>query len=185
MTNFERCVDFLLDLEGGFVDNAYDKGGPTKFGITLRALQNHRSTPVSATDVKNLSKEEASQIYLIDYWNMNRLGVIRPWRIALVIFCHVVHSGPISGFLAVQKTLNESFGQRLFLDGVFGVKTELALAMVKDEALFCHRLIQVIQNHYAEVCAKDYSQLRFLRGWMRRSFLIEDYVMGPDRQGTV
>ena len=34
MERFERILDYLLRVEGGYSDDEHDKGGKTKYGIT-------------------------------------------------------------------------------------------------------------------------------------------------------
>lgn len=173
MNTFEKCIEVILVLEGDYVDHPADRGGPTKYGITLQSFQHHqKSGLVKSSHIKFLSKEEAIQIYLVDYWNPLRLGQIASSKIALIIFSHIVHSGPVSGVKSLQKTLNTSFGNKLFIDGVLGPKTELALAQVKDEKKMCRGLLQNIQIYYARVCEIKPDQIVFLEGWLKRSHVL-------------
>ncbi|RMF69946.1 MAG: hypothetical protein D6740_08910, partial [Alphaproteobacteria bacterium] len=41
-----RLLDRLIAREGGFVAHAADRGGPTKYGITLATLSAWRGRPV-------------------------------------------------------------------------------------------------------------------------------------------
>ena len=47
----QTLIAELIQREGGYVDDPDDRGGPTKYGITLATLQAWRHTPVSAADV--------------------------------------------------------------------------------------------------------------------------------------
>lgn len=64
---FLNFIPFVLDHEGGTYENdPDDPGGPTKWGI------DHRSHP--DVDIKNLTKDEAIQIYYESYWQPNSCG---------------------------------------------------------------------------------------------------------------
>ncbi|WP_420267002.1 glycoside hydrolase family 108 protein [Candidatus Magnetominusculus dajiuhuensis] len=58
--NFGKSIAFVLDAEGGYVNNPDDPGGETNYGISKRAYPN--------IDIKNLSVGEAKDIYHRDYW---------------------------------------------------------------------------------------------------------------------
>lgn len=51
---------FVLDHEGGYSNDPTDPGGETKYGISKRAHPN--------LDIKNLTPEQALDIYLKEYW---------------------------------------------------------------------------------------------------------------------
>jgi lysozyme family protein len=176
VTNFEAAVALVLKLEGGYVNHPHDQGGPTKYGITLRMLTHHRQAVVSFKDVENLTEKEASDIYLENFWNHARLGNVPQKKVAMVLFAHIVHTGPLSAIKALQKTLNLHFGQMLFIDGVFGSRTEIALSNVTDEDLLCRKLIQTMQLYYLECCENKSSNMVFLKGWLNRSFAVWDAV---------
>jgi lysozyme family protein len=70
--NFGNCLAFVLEQEGGYVDDPLDPGGATNLGITLHVLSDWRHTAVTKIDVQNLSREEAGAIYRARYWNVVR-----------------------------------------------------------------------------------------------------------------
>ena len=57
---FDEIIDNVLESEGGYVNDKDDAGGETNMGISKKAYPD--------LDIKNLSKEEAKQIYYEDYW---------------------------------------------------------------------------------------------------------------------
>src|SRR5581483_6485086 len=61
----QAIIDRVLRYEGGFVNNAFDKGGPTNFGITAATLGAWRrlGRPATVEEVKALTAAEAGQIY--------------------------------------------------------------------------------------------------------------------------
>lgn len=58
--NFEAAMKFIFKWEGGYVNDPDDPGGETKYGISKRAYPN--------VDIKNLTKDQAKEIYFRDYW---------------------------------------------------------------------------------------------------------------------
>lgn len=58
----------LLKHEGGYVDHPRDPGGATNMGITIGTLREYRGRPVTKEDVRNLTVEEATEIYRLRYW---------------------------------------------------------------------------------------------------------------------
>jgi lysozyme family protein len=60
MDNFKFAMKFTEKWEGGYVNDPQDPGGETKYGISKRAYPK--------LDIKNLSIDEAYEIYYRDYW---------------------------------------------------------------------------------------------------------------------
>lgn len=58
---FDGAVERVLAVEGGFVDDASDRGGATNFGISSRAHPD--------VDVASLTRDQAKAIYRREYWN--------------------------------------------------------------------------------------------------------------------
>ena len=63
----EDIIDGIIKREGGYVNNPADRGGPTKFGITLKTLKAWRGSPVTAWGVEGLGEDEAREIYESEY----------------------------------------------------------------------------------------------------------------------
>ncbi len=61
-------IEFILEREGGYVNDPADPGGETNFGISKRAYPN--------VDIKNLTREGAIAIYQRDY--LNKTGTTDP-----------------------------------------------------------------------------------------------------------
>lgn len=60
--SIEGIISAIIEREGEFVDHPDDKGGPTKFGITLNTLSTFRARKVTVDEVKALSRSEAFNI---------------------------------------------------------------------------------------------------------------------------
>jgi hypothetical protein len=58
--NFDKAFEFTVGLEGGYSNDPNDPGGETKYGISKRFNPE--------VDVKNLTLEQAKDIYRRKYW---------------------------------------------------------------------------------------------------------------------
>src|SRR4051794_14706787 len=68
---FQRCLDFTLTQEGGFVDDPYDPGGATNMGITLATYRSWDHDPaLGIADVRAMSRQTAAAIYYAMYWSV-------------------------------------------------------------------------------------------------------------------
>lgn len=126
---FDRAVAFVLDREGGYVNDPKDRGGETKYGISKRAHP--------ALDIKNLTKDDAIAIYRRDYWDGLKCDDLDS-QLAFVVFDTAVNMGK---------------GRALAL-----------LSQTKDWSVY---LLYRTQR-YLDIVAKNPSQERFKRGWLRR-----------------
>ena len=84
VTNLDRALAFTLRWEGGYVNDVNDPGGVTKYGISQRSFPD--------LDIKNLTLEEAKEIYRVKYWEAIN-GDARPFHEAVAIFDFAVNSG--------------------------------------------------------------------------------------------
>ena len=67
--NFDFCLETVLKLEGGFVDNPRDPGGATNWGLTRYTISAFEHEPVSVYAVRNFPREKAGEIYRALYWD--------------------------------------------------------------------------------------------------------------------
>jgi len=169
MSNFNPCFQKLMEVEGGFVNNTLDRGGATKFGITIPTLSGYMNKTATVDDIARLTELDASRIYSALYWDAIHLDDITDWRVAYCLFDQVVNRGQIPAVRNMQKALNKNLSNAdLKEDGVFGPKT----AMIINA-----QIPEFVGSWYLEMCQLDYvrivefnqSQLVFLRGWLDRT----------------
>ncbi|MGC0224911.1 glycoside hydrolase family 108 protein [Pseudooceanicola nitratireducens] len=160
--NFPACFAITLKHEGGYVDHPRDPGGATNMGIIRATLAKWRGRAVSKQEVRDLSQNEAAQIYRRNYWDAVK-GDALPDGMDLVAYDGGVNSGPRRGAQWLQKGLGVS------VDGKIGNQTLTA-------ALNCRNGVEAIQI----ACAARMGFLRglrtfstFGRGWSRRVAGIE------------
>lgn len=91
--SFERALEWLLPIEGGYVNHPSDTGGATNMGVTQAVYDAWRaSRGLEPVSVKHLTRNEAAAIYKERYWDRVD-GDSRPYAEALAIFDFAVHSG--------------------------------------------------------------------------------------------
>jgi len=169
--HFKQAFNHVLNVEGThYTNHPMDKGGPTKFGITLSRLRlwrnNKRLGPAS---VKTLSRDEAAEIYKSMYWDRWRLDEVKSERIALVMFDQCVNWGPGKRTSKrVQKSLNKMGIKKLVVDGDIGPKTLRALNSVNDKAFVLSYMFDA-QDYYCDLVYRKRTQIVFLKGWINRT----------------
>ena len=82
--SFSLAIKFTLRWEGGYVNHPSDPGGETKFGISKRAYPD--------VDIKNLTEDQAKNIYYQDYWLPAGCEDLEP-LLAICVFDAAVNVG--------------------------------------------------------------------------------------------
>jgi lysozyme family protein len=131
LNEFRRALKFVLAHEGGYVNDPKDPGGETKWGISKKTYP--------SLDIKNLSPEQASEIYAKDYWDpcgCDTLG----WPLSAVAFDSAVNLGPVRiiGWLRITP-------QPSAID-----------------------MLELRRQHYINICNKNTNLIKFSRGWWNR-----------------
>jgi lysozyme family protein len=167
-----EIIDDVIRREGpNYTNRAADRGGPTKFGITLKTLQS-RKPGATADDVRALTEREARQIYIDDYVERPGFNSLPdPLRPLLVDFG--VTSGPGRAIRALQIAVGST------ADGIMGPDTRQKLATYDSKDVYASVLRQYI-GHFVSVVLNDKKILAFrkdhddtqienLRGWLNRA----------------
>jgi lysozyme family protein len=64
----EDIIDRIILAEGGiYTNDPDDAGGPTRWGITIPVLSKHRKRQVNANDIRILARDEAEDIYRVQF----------------------------------------------------------------------------------------------------------------------
>lgn len=172
---FERILDKTLRWEGGFSDDEDDRGGATKYGITigtLRALQKDldKDGKITAEDVKRLTLEEAQEIYKEHYFLNPKIHLL-PESIQPVMFDMCVNHGPKRAVLTLQHVINQTGVAQIEEDGDIGKITARAADLTF--VAMGHYLINAIcderQAFYNRIVASNPTQQKFINGWTNRT----------------
>lgn len=176
MTPFDLAFKHLMDVEGGFSNHKNDRGGPTKFGITLATLAAFCKTQVSMEDMKNLNEATAKLIYQNLYWTGNGLGQVKDTKLVCILFDQIVNRGPQTVIKYLQANLNLRFETHLKVDGKLGPKTA-SVINAKPALSVSLLVIQDAQKAYLEIAHRNPSQNVFLRGWLNRTWKLLDVLI--------
>lgn len=155
-------IDGILQHEGSAYTNVPgDRGGPTRYGITLKTLAAWRKVPVLPTDVQLLTEEEARAIYQHEYIIEPGFSQIADDALRVAVIDAGVNSSPKRATGWLQLALGVK------VDGVLGTETIGALATTNATSVL-HRFLLYRLEHLAKMCEHDPEQRKFAAGWLIR-----------------
>ena len=153
MTLFDKIIPVILKNEGGFTQDPNDPGNyangelkGTNYGISAASYP--------TLDIKNLTREEAIEIYRKDYWNP-LLEFLTDPDAALQIFDMCVNAGTYRAIRMAQYT------SKAFEDGILGQGT---IKAINASECFVERYKTARIKYYASLQNAD----RYLKGWTNR-----------------
>lgn len=170
MAKASILTPFILYWEGGdkYSELSADRGGPTKYGITLATWQKvgydkNGDKHITKEDVKLLTMDDFNMVFRQTFWTKLMADDILDQSVANM----VVDFAYNSGVCRVAKRLQTIVG--VTADGVVGNKTIAAVNHYKFGAkvLFCALKADRIK-YLKGVAAGNASQKRFLAGWLNR-----------------
>lgn len=188
------AVSKLLGVEGGFVDDRADRGGATKYGISLRFLKaegsidhNHDGLKdfdldmdgdIDGADVRNLTMSGAVGLYHRCFWEAENCEAL-PEPIGEMLFDQAVNGGLLAAKKLLQRAVNACAVHihgvaRLKVDGGIGAKTLAAMAAVIDHPGIgidglAEAYREQARSRYRAIALADRSQRKFLKGWLNRA----------------
>jgi len=158
----------IISREGKTYENVkHDRGGPTKFGITLGRMRTEFGKNQTWEDVRDLTEERARESYYRAYFLRPKIGELPPIIMEAVLDFYVT-----SGTWAIkclQDMLND-LGFDLPVDGVLGEQTldacdKAAEAMGND---FLKAYAVERTHFFGRIVANNSTQGKFLRGWINQ-----------------
>lgn len=163
---FNHAIAFVLGKEGGYVNDPTDKGGETKYGISDKrdgiadGMTDVDGDGKPDTRIKNLTLEQACQIYFRDYWYPSYC-TDWPDGISLIVFDSAVQHGAKKAISLLQDAVGVA------ADGIVGPKTTVAVISADPEWLLTRYLLRRAR-YYAEIIKGNPSQAKYLNGWFNR-----------------
>jgi len=148
---FYLAVQAVLRSEGVLSDDAADRGGFTKYGISKRSYP--------TLDIAALTEDDAIQLYHRDYWTAAGCELLPP-ALAVVLFDGVVNHG----VRTASKMLQRAVGAKE--DGEVGPRTAEAAVAAGCPAL--DRYMAARGRLYFNLARNDPRQERFIDGWLAR-----------------
>lgn len=156
--NYPTIMEHTFQWEGGYVDHPQDPGGATNMGITFSVLREWRGQPITKQDVRNLTREEAIDIYKAKYWN-KVWGDIMPSGLDLVMMDAGVNSGIFASIRWVQRALGN-----VNKDGKLGPQTYGAIQKQPNMVEFVEKCVTERLKSVRQF--RNYAV--FGRGWENR-----------------
>lgn len=162
----DNIISNTIKQEGGvkFTQTPGDRGGATKFGITLSTLQKVKPG-ATVTDVANLSEAQARQIYQTKYWDAGQIDKM-PIGVQDLVFDMSVEHGLGGSTIIVQRALKD-LGSNVSIDGKLGNNTLNAMQDFKPNLLRLS-ILQERKKWVEDIVKNDPSQAKFLSGWKKR-----------------
>jgi lysozyme family protein len=110
--NLDDSLELIFGHEGGYVNVKTDKGGPTKYGITQKTLSGKLGRKATIEDVKKLTLDDATEIYIPSYW-IPAGGDLLPKGLDYAVF----DAGVMSGANRAVRWLQEVLAKAGLYDG--------------------------------------------------------------------
>jgi lysozyme family protein len=194
MAKFEKAFKKTLAREGGYVNDADDRGGRTYKGIAENYWPNWEGWPlidelISEVKTPGLEvelKKKVEDFYYENFWKpLNLDHTLFTDELAEELFDTAVNQGLRTAGKYLQKALNflnndENIFSNIAEDGAIGPQTLNALQKYKATGSWTSRNHFVVEktllkmvNHlqmkrYIDIVENNESQEKFLFGWMAR-----------------
>lgn len=170
-------IDDVLGNEGGYSNNAADRGGETNWGITYFTSRKYGYKGL----MRDMTRSQAVDIYMQLFWinRFDQLAEIGMPHLAYAALDFGVNSGNARPAEALQRVLNainreEYRWKDLKVDGSIGPATMTALAMAQKafaeeaELLLIFALNSIRFSFLLNLVEKSPTQEQFMLGWLRR-----------------
>jgi len=155
--NFEKCLEWLLEHEGGYVDHPEDPAGKTNKGITIGTYEGWLGRAVSEDMIRNIPDDHVEKIYREKYWDKIYADEL-PSGIDWSVFDWAVNSGSNRAVKNLQSCVGVS------QDGFMGPKTLNATDQM-DTLHLIDELYNKRQRFYENLSTFK----TFGKGWTRRN----------------
>ena len=164
-TSLEKLAPFVLEHEGGFVNDPLDRGGATNKGVTIavwkaQGYDKDGDGDIDVADLKLITEADAIMIMKKNYWDRWKADQIKNQAIANTLVDWVWGSGAW-GIKIPQRILGVKD------DGVVGIKTLEAINK-QNPNKFLEKLYLARFNFLDGIVASNPSQKRFIKGWKNR-----------------
>lgn len=190
-------LDWVINNEGGYVNDPDDAGGATNYGISLRFINSLPDNKFklfkdfSADDIKNITKEQAKSLYIEYFWKPFLFAHIKDIPICAKFFDMSVNMGIKQATRLVQLAINEFLSPMLVneflsptlvIDGIFGTKTLNKINVIssifpsichcscKCEQRFLCVLKEKAAQFYLNLVEHDKKKNKYLKGWLKRAY---------------
>lgn len=195
---YAAAVRELLDIEGGHVNDPVDRGGETKYGVSLRFLAAEGAFDedgdgkadfdldfdgdIDGADIRALTVGDAVYLYHRCFWQPLQADSF-PVPVGEMLFDQAVNGGALAARKLLQRAINNTLllipaskkGVTLLkVDGVLGERTRSCLRQVLEwPGLGMPALTtsyrDAVRERYRAIVRRFPAQKRFERGWLARA----------------
>jgi len=180
-SSFEKALEFVLEKEGGYVENEAEPGGAANKGITQATYNEWRERKEKEErSVKYITDQEVKEIYKNFFWTPSRCPEIEEMSIRLAIahFDWAVNTGPTRAMKTLQSIVDTK------VDGIWGPKTQKAVkeAVEENENSLLLDYIKKRREFYRRIVENNPSRKKFLKGWMNRLSDLEERLFSSEEE---
>lgn len=189
---FEQAFAELLGIEGGFVDDPVDRGGATKYGISLRFLKAEGAIDedldgyadfdldmdgdIDGADIRKLTVGDAKSLYKRSFWQALECESF-PRPIGEMLFDQGVNGGNHAAKKLLQQAINAVLRAGRYrtiplkVDGQIGDLTRQSFQSMwerhPEQLVIEYR--EAVKDRYVAIVRRNPSQAKFLKGWLNRA----------------
>jgi lysozyme family protein len=189
MADFNEAYAITAAHEGGYANDPVDRGGETYRGIArvhhpdwsgwkrVDAQRGKTGFPKSLDKDRTL-QANVKDFYKRNYWDRFDGDALPDQAVANELYDTAVNMGVRRAVRFLQSALNllnrdQRDYKDLIVDGWFGSKTMTALETLLKKDRSSDALVKLMNiqqgARYVEIMARDASQERFARGWIKRA----------------
>lgn len=174
--SFIKAHKFTALWEGGLSDDPYDSGGITKYGVSIKFLQDFSTQdlrdcglkpPVTTDTIMNLTPLEAQRCLYLKFWKPYSLDEYTP-NFGLLFYDYAMNCGAKMVIKRLQRLCNDQLGSDLTVDGILGPLTKKAFHELESRKACAQWILEDRRNRYRQIVANNPTQKRFLKGWLNR-----------------
>ncbi|WP_050931941.1 holin-associated N-acetylmuramidase [Aestuariivita boseongensis] len=180
MQSLRDIAEEIVAREGGFVNDPDDPGGATKYGVTIHTMRRlgldlTGDGRVDVADVRELSREQAVEIFLDHYFHKPRIDLL-PETLQPSVFDMYVNAG--ANAVRILQRLLAQMGFDVAVDGLIGPQTAMAAeeAAHPDPMMLRDAYGVARRNYYFRLADHRPASRKYARtraggkgGWIRRA----------------
>lgn len=180
MHNVRDIAEEIVAREGGYVNDPDDPGGATKYGVTIHTMRRlgldlDGDGAVTASDVRQLTRKQAVDIFLEHYFTAPRIADL-PEPLQASVFDMQVNAG--SHAIRILQRLLGKMGLSVAVDGALGPQTlsSAARAMAAAPAHLVDAYGIERRNYYYALADRRSKSRKYARrrdggkgGWITRA----------------
>lgn len=175
MASFDKAIINTFKAEGGFQQDPHDNANyvngvliGTNRGISAQGYYAYYKKVPTVNDIKNLTVEQAKQIFKGNYWDKIAGDFINNQSVAELMFQFIIGSGS-SQISDIKDIANKVGGKSvLVLNDLPITKMDAFFINEINQELFHARMKEWRFELYNRIVAKNPDKKKFLKGWQNR-----------------